>query len=126
VLVVERVVKSMHRVPRSDGRKRCELEIAIAALGEKRASLGPQIEVGDPNKLDFVRSIVSHLDDTMSGGLTIAEGDVGGTSAAVEIRVPDECHHDGRRNGEGCCWLLARRVGLLCWQRMGRRCYTWI
>jgi hypothetical protein len=34
----------------------------------------------------------------VSGGRTSAEGDVGGNGATVEIRLPDDGHHDGRRN----------------------------
>jgi hypothetical protein len=37
----------------------------------------------------------------VSGGLTSAKWDVGGKGASVEIRLPDDVHHDGERNG--CC-----------------------
>jgi hypothetical protein len=111
VLVMERVGWAMHRVPRVDGRKWGEFEGSVAALGEKRASLGPQIKVCDPDKLDLVGSIVSHFDDTVSGSFTVAKWNVGGTSTAVEIRFPDESHHDGRRNG--CCGFVVSATSRL-------------
>jgi hypothetical protein len=124
-LVVKWAIIAMERSPRCDGGEWGESEGSIAALDKERASLRPQIEIGDPDVLDLVGSVVGHLDDAVSGGLTPAEGDVGGNGATVEVRFPDDIHHDGRRNVYKRN-VLARRVGSLWWQRMGRRCYTWI